>query len=486
MERRPSRLEPGEIDIVEIEVAVVLLEDSRRDRASGSRPSARARNASSQPSGRLSRDSRSTRPAACSTAVAEMPGGHRVGEEVVVDTDVVLVGPDHIAQVCPSLPIDLRPVLPVAGPVEGHLRPPSGEELLIIGPSQVVVDGIGDVGDDVLFDLAGADPDPLPIGGLAPVRGHLVSGAGRLPGEESAGLPVAGGLSPRPVETPIPVAEMGPSQIGLRHREIRHHEDVGVPEDVMPVAVPGEEAGPHSRPLRGPGRPADELESGETKGLLGERVAGDLDLARLPAPRPLGGRGGGDLIEVASRYLCGCRSDVPLEDGVLDEPEPLPRREVESGGETGTAGVVGETQRSEATDNTGGVDRGFPVVGFGAHVEPVGTGSLPVEAAPRRPEGPGDRPVETGLDPNLDVIGEGGDLHLHGGQLRDGQGEKTAELGPDDSRARSPPHDPTGDDSRPEIEAPLVSERDPVVEAKAHPVDGDGDPGPVGQRGEVR
>ena len=97
---------------------------------------------------------------------AEMPGSHGVGEEVVVDVDVVLVGPDHIAQVCPPSPVDLGPVLPITGPVEGHLRPLLGEELHIVGPSQVVVDGIGDVGDDVLFDLAGPDPDPLSIGGL--------------------------------------------------------------------------------------------------------------------------------------------------------------------------------------------------------------------------------------------------------------------------------------------------------------------------------
>ena len=180
---------------------------------------------------------------------AEMPGGHGVGEEVVVDPDVVLVGPDHIAQMGPSLPVDVGPVLPVTGTVESHLGSLLGEEVAVIGPSHVVVDGIGDVGDDVLLDLAGADPDPLPVGGLAPVRGHLVAGAGRFPGEEGAGPPVPGRLATGAVESPIAVAEMGPGQVGLGHREIGHREDVGVPENMVAIAVPGEEAGPHSRPL---------------------------------------------------------------------------------------------------------------------------------------------------------------------------------------------------------------------------------------------
>ena len=139
----------------------------------------------------------------------EMPGGHGIGEEVVVDLDVVLVGSDHLRR-CARPSRRSRPVLPVAGTVEGHLRSLLVEEGLVVGPSQVVIDRLGDVGDDVLFDLAGADPDPLSVGGLSPVRGHLVTGIGRLPGEEGALPPVLGRLPTCPGETPDSGSRDGP------------------------------------------------------------------------------------------------------------------------------------------------------------------------------------------------------------------------------------------------------------------------------------
>ena len=212
-----------------------------------------------------------------------------------------------------------------------------------------MIDGIGDVGDDVLLDLTGADPDPLPVGGLTPVRRHLVTGGGRLPGEEGAGAPVPGRLPTCAVETPIAVAEMGPGQVGLGHREIGHREDVGVPEHVMAIAIPGEEAGPHSRPLRGPWRSADEMECGKTEGLLGVGVAGDFDLARLPAPGPFGGRGGSDLIEAFVGDLIALIR--PLVAGVLGEAEPLPRRQIDGGAEPRMACVMGHPERAEATNH---------------------------------------------------------------------------------------------------------------------------------------
>ena len=91
------------------------------------------------------------------------------------------------------------------------------------------------------------------------------------------------------------------------------------------------------------------MKCGETKGLLGVRVAGDFDLARFPAPGPFGGRSGGHLIEgVVGDLLALVR---PLVAGVLGEAEPLPRREINGGAEPGVACVMGHPERTEATDH---------------------------------------------------------------------------------------------------------------------------------------
>ena len=49
---------------------------------------------------------------------AQVPAGHHVGEGVVVDVLVVLVGTDHAADVSPSIRFDRHPAGPVAGGVE--------------------------------------------------------------------------------------------------------------------------------------------------------------------------------------------------------------------------------------------------------------------------------------------------------------------------------------------------------------------------------
>ena len=64
-------------------------------------------------------------------------------------------------------------------------------------------------------------------------------------------------------------------------------------------------------------------------------------------------------------------------------------------------------------------------------------------------------------------------------------GEETTELGTDDTGARPSPQNAPGEDTGSEVEDPLVPERDAVVETESHPVDGDGDAGPVGEWGEV-
>ena len=91
------------------------------------------------------------------------------------------------------------------------------------------------------------------------------------------------------------------------------------------------------------------MKCSETKGLLGVGVAGDFDLARLPAPGPFGGRGRGDLIEVVvGNILALVRLLVT---GVFGEAEPLPWRQIDGGAEPGMAGVVSHPERTETTDH---------------------------------------------------------------------------------------------------------------------------------------
>ena len=116
----------------------------------------------------------------------DVPARHPVGEGVVVDVLVVLVRPDHVADVArPSASSPARDAQNRA--VSSRISAPaSQEEVVVAGRAPVLPDRVGDVGADVVLHPAGQDVDQLAVGRDHALRRGLLAGVGRFPGVERA------------------------------------------------------------------------------------------------------------------------------------------------------------------------------------------------------------------------------------------------------------------------------------------------------------
>ena len=77
---------------------------------------------------------------------------------------MVLVRPDHVADVPPAIRLCHRAGSPEPGRLQQDLGAGAKEEIVVAGRAPVLPDRIGDVGADVVLHLAGQDLDCSPSG----------------------------------------------------------------------------------------------------------------------------------------------------------------------------------------------------------------------------------------------------------------------------------------------------------------------------------
>src|ERR1043166_6799864 len=93
----------------------------------------------------------------CFQGPRDIPSRHHIRERVVVHILVVLVGSDDVTDVPLSVRLALCPRRPEARGLKKDPRTCVEQELIVAGDAPILPDGIGDVGADVLFELAEED-----------------------------------------------------------------------------------------------------------------------------------------------------------------------------------------------------------------------------------------------------------------------------------------------------------------------------------------
>src|SRR5690242_10790317 len=103
-----------------------------------------------------------------------VPARHHVSEGVVVDVLVVLVRPDHMADMPLAIRLRHSPGRPETSGLQQNLRAGIDEEPVVARRTPVLPDRISDVGGNVMLHPAGRDVDGLSAGP------HHPSGRGSL------------------------------------------------------------------------------------------------------------------------------------------------------------------------------------------------------------------------------------------------------------------------------------------------------------------
>jgi len=219
-----------------------------------------------------------------------MPLCHVVGEEVVVDAIVVLVGADHVAVVVVPVLFQNGCAGPEAGAIQDHLGAVIDHECVIAGDLPVLHDAVRDVRGDVDLDVTGPDADSLSrIREVChPRRGDFLASAGALPWELGAFISVVTSLLPRARQVVPPIQQHVACQVRQHVAEERQHEDLGVPEDVVPVAEPAEGLGADAGTVGEARRRDDQLVDVEPQRELGLEVPLHEDVRQVPGLLPCG------------------------------------------------------------------------------------------------------------------------------------------------------------------------------------------------------
>ena len=174
---------------------------------------------------------------------------------------------------------------PVASGLDEELASGTGGESLVAAPVDVGRRRPGDVGDDVLLELAGADPHDARRPGRVRSRGvtstpSAADSHGKRAPRGRADAPPRGRREPAQ-----PILEHRPRRARVRRREERQHENVAVPEDVATVGVTRETAGTDGRFALVRDR-RDQVKERETDGELQLRDRLRRRRRRSPSVRP--------------------------------------------------------------------------------------------------------------------------------------------------------------------------------------------------------
>ena len=201
--------------------------------------------------------------------VAEVPLGHHVRVDVVVDDRRVLVRAGHAVDVEDAGRVVVAERAPEPRGLDQQLQACAAGERLVARGAQVAQHRIGDVGVDV--------ERRRPRG---PVRRALLP-VDRSPREGGARQPELRRALPREVERRVAPAQRVGCSVRRGVRERGEDEGLRVPEDVPVVAGPGQALG-GDRPPLGSRAGLQRVEEAEADRLLQLAVAVDLDVRPVP------------------------------------------------------------------------------------------------------------------------------------------------------------------------------------------------------------
>ena len=254
----------------------------------------------------------------------QMPLRQAVGEGVVVDMLVELVGADDAGQLEPRpRGIPFQPARPVAGGLVEDLGAVVAQELPVTGRGNVAEDAIGHAGGDMDLLLPGPDP-VLPV--RRPFRRRLPAGIGGFPGVLRAPEAVLARVLQRARQGMVAIGEQRPRRLGLGEDEEGQQEDLGIPEDMPLVALArerlGADIGAGVLLVRGDQQVIDAEPRREAR----LRIAGDHAVAGVPFRAPRGGA----LLETGGHAAPSRRIEA-----VEHVPADVPGRHVARGGDGG-------------------------------------------------------------------------------------------------------------------------------------------------------
>src|SRR5476649_1223289 len=216
----------------------------------------------------------------------DVPPSHDIGEGVVVDVLMILVGSDHAADMAVTVGLRLNATGPEPARLEQDLRAGVAKERFISGGLPVLPDGVGDVGTDVLLLLSAENIDDQTVRADRVFGRDFRTVTGRLPGIECAAPTQAGGLGARRIESMKAVHEQRPGRLGPSQRIEWNQEDFRVPKHVATIVVSGEcPRGYRDAFVSRVGR-AVEVIGSEPQRLLRRLIAVNLHVAAVPAAFP--------------------------------------------------------------------------------------------------------------------------------------------------------------------------------------------------------
>ena len=218
----------------------------------------------------------------------DVPPRHHVGEGVVVHVLVVFVGTDDVPDVPLAVRLGHRARGPEPGSIEQDFRAGVEQERDVRGGAPVLPHGVGNVGTDVLLQLAAEHVHQLAVRPDHALGRRLHSGVGGFPGVERTPAADMRRLGTRAGQRVEAVHQQRPRRLRPDSGVERQQIGLGVPEDMAEIGISGQAARADGDPrvlgIGGTGKVVD----GETQVLLQVVIALDADVAGDPAGVPGG------------------------------------------------------------------------------------------------------------------------------------------------------------------------------------------------------
>jgi len=174
----------------------------------------------------------------------QVPLGHHIGVGVVIHIQMELIRPDHAVYfIFPGFFVKHGPGLPEPRRFKDNLVAEFPHEFFIPGNYVIFVDGVTDVGSDMVFHLMGEDLDDAAVDILCPLRRFFIAGVGRFPGEPCPFITFIRGEVPGVMQPPASIQKDILCHFGKVKEVERHKEYFRIPEDVAAVSLSGEGPG---------------------------------------------------------------------------------------------------------------------------------------------------------------------------------------------------------------------------------------------------
>src|SRR5512146_3072550 len=181
--------------------------------------------------------------------MAKVPCGHQVCERVVVDVFVVLVRPNHMANVVEAIGFKLATTRPESGAFHKDLCTIIQQELVVPRALPISPDRISNICRDVDFQFTVPYPNEFTAWRDRRLGRYLLPGIGRFP---CIHRPLVSGCASFVSccrKRVVPVSEECSRRIWRGTDIEREHVDLGVPEHMTTVGTSGECAGSNRAPV---------------------------------------------------------------------------------------------------------------------------------------------------------------------------------------------------------------------------------------------